>query len=173
MGREMKEGEAGLVVYFHYKVAKKAYDFNPLMEKEFLEIMCEYFNDEQNKYWVIEEDGEILGSLGVDKINEKEPFFPEKTCNYSFTMYSIRNVVVCATPEWGSMFAYAVCLKLYQDRGLFSSSGIRCRSRRAGSFRFRMHLSSFDILRRKTVLRRKSLSERSAGQSSSCPCREP
>ena len=68
----MKEGEAGLVVYFHYKVAKKAYGFNPLMEKEFLEIMCEYFNDKENKYWVIEEDGEILGSLGVDKINENE-----------------------------------------------------------------------------------------------------
>ncbi len=33
---------------------------------------CEYFNDEQNRYWVIEEDGEILGSLGVDKINENE-----------------------------------------------------------------------------------------------------
>ncbi|WP_283390242.1 GNAT family N-acetyltransferase [Methanobrevibacter woesei] len=70
--REMKEGEAGLVVYFHYKVAKKAYNFNPLMEKEFLEIMCEYFNDKENKYWVIEENGEILGSLGVDKISENE-----------------------------------------------------------------------------------------------------
>lgn len=71
--REVKGGELSLIANFHYKITQEEYNFNPSIEKYFIAIACEYFDDlENNRFWVIEDNNEIIASIGILKIGENK-----------------------------------------------------------------------------------------------------
>lgn len=66
--REAKPGESSLVVYFYYTLFEQQFDFLPNTEKYFLQAMTELFDDSNgNRLWVVEEAGEIKGSICIIK----------------------------------------------------------------------------------------------------------
>ncbi|SHJ92184.1 Acetyltransferase (GNAT) domain-containing protein [Dethiosulfatibacter aminovorans DSM 17477] len=71
--REAKPGEPSLVVHFYYKLFEQQFGFLPSTEKYFLHAMTELFDDQDgNKLWVIEEAGEIKGSICIVKKGNAE-----------------------------------------------------------------------------------------------------
>lgn len=71
--RESKPGEPSLVVHFYYKLFEKQFDFLPSTEQYFLHAMTDLFgNPTENKLFVVESNGEIVGSVCIVKLAENE-----------------------------------------------------------------------------------------------------
>lgn len=69
--RPHKAGEPSLVVHFYYKLFEEQFAFLPTTEQYFLHAMMELFNSEDNRLWIAEENGKIIGSISViDQGNE-------------------------------------------------------------------------------------------------------
>lgn len=66
--REIRPGEASLAAHFYYKIFEQQFDFLPSTEQYFLHIVTEYFDDlENNRIWVADYDGEIKGTIAIDR----------------------------------------------------------------------------------------------------------
>lgn len=73
MIRENKPGEPSLVAHFYYKLFEEQFDFLPSIEEYFLHAMTDLFgNPEGNKLYVVEDNGEIVGSVCIVKLAEHE-----------------------------------------------------------------------------------------------------
>lgn len=71
--RECKPGEPSLVVHFYYKLFEEQFDFLPSTEQYFLHAMIDLFGDERNnKLFVVEYNGAIVGSVCIVKLAEHE-----------------------------------------------------------------------------------------------------
>lgn len=71
--RESKPGEPSLVVHFYYKLFEKQFDFLPSTEQYFLHAMTDLFGSpEGNKLFVVEIDGQIMGSVCIVKLGENK-----------------------------------------------------------------------------------------------------
>lgn len=71
--RECTPGEPSLVVHFYYELFEKQFDFLPSTEQYFLHAMTDLFGDlENNKLFVIEDRGTIVGSVCIVKLNKNE-----------------------------------------------------------------------------------------------------
>lgn len=71
--REYKPGDPSRVTYFYYKLYEKQFHFNATVERYFLEGMIELFDDpEGSQMWVVERDGDVVGSIAVVKKSAHE-----------------------------------------------------------------------------------------------------
>lgn len=66
-------GDPSQVTYFYYKLYETQYGFNGSVERYFIEGMAELFVDPQgSQMWVVEQNGEIVGSVAIVKKGTKE-----------------------------------------------------------------------------------------------------
>lgn len=71
--RTWQPGDPSRVIYFYYELYKKQYHFNGSVERYFMEGMVELFEDpEGSQLWVVERDGEVVGSISVIKKGAQE-----------------------------------------------------------------------------------------------------
>ncbi len=71
--REYKPGDPSRVCYFYYKLFEQQYGFNGIVEKYFMEGMLDLFEDrEGSKMWVVERNGEIVGSIAIIKRGDED-----------------------------------------------------------------------------------------------------
>ena len=63
--REHKSGEPSLVVNFYFKLFEEQFGFLPVVENYFLHAMTELYDNENNKLWIAEENGKIVGSMCI------------------------------------------------------------------------------------------------------------
>lgn len=71
--RTYQPGDPSRVTYFYYTLYKKQYGFNGTVERYFMEGMLELFdNPEGSQMWVVEKEGEVVGSIAIVKKDEHE-----------------------------------------------------------------------------------------------------
>ncbi len=64
--REARDGEASLVAHFYFRLFQEQFDFLPGTEAYFLRAAAELYDDpEGNRIWVIEDQGEVCGSISI------------------------------------------------------------------------------------------------------------
>ena len=71
--RKYRPGDPSRVCYFYYKLFEQQYGFNGIVEKYFMEGMLDLFEDrEGSQMWLVERDGEIVGSIGIIKRGDRD-----------------------------------------------------------------------------------------------------
>lgn len=71
--RTGRPGEASLVVHFYYKLFEEQFAFLPHTEGYFLHAMKDLLgNTDENRLFVAEQDGQIVGSVCIVKLSEQE-----------------------------------------------------------------------------------------------------
>lgn len=71
--REAAPGEPSLVCYFYYRLFEQQFNFLPSTEQYFLHAMTDVFDEpDGSRLWVIEDGGEIKGSICIVKKGEHE-----------------------------------------------------------------------------------------------------
>lgn len=71
--REYIPGDPSKVTFFYYKLYEKQFNFNPIIERYFMEGMIELFDHPQgSQLWVVEKGNEVIGSIAIIKKADKE-----------------------------------------------------------------------------------------------------
>lgn len=70
--REMLPGEASLATHFYYKLFEQEFNFLPSTEEYFLKAASQVYEDPENRLWITDEDGKIVGTISIIKIGDNE-----------------------------------------------------------------------------------------------------
>lgn len=69
--REYQAGDPSRVTYYYYMLFKNRFNFNPIVERYFMEGMLELFDTgESSQMWLLERKNEVVGSIAIVKQGE-------------------------------------------------------------------------------------------------------